>query len=344
MNLKDTLGELFIIGFQGSEIEPAGELEYQLKTLKPGGIILFDRSLSNPEKGGNITSPAQLRELTAHLHGLSSTPLLVCVDQEGGLVQRLNSTNGFLDTCSAEKMGASETPGLLRSEALRTAENLSRHGINVNFAPVVDLNINAGNPIIGKVERSFSTDPERVINCAEAWISCHRRHNVLSCLKHFPGHGSSAADSHLGFVDISSSWDPRELLPYRQLIDRTMADMVMVGHLYNHNLDPVFPATLSHRTVSGVLRGQLGFDGVVVTDDMQMKAITERYGFAEAICQSLEATIDMIVIGNNLEHRASLLDEAIEAVLTGIESGVVQEETISAALARIRHLKCSITG
>ena len=123
-----------------------------------------------------------------------------------------------------------------------------------------------------------------------------------------------------------------------------MADMVMVGHLYNHNLDPVFPATLSHRTVSGVLRGQLGFDGVVVTDDMQMKAITERYGFAEAICQSLEATIDMIVIGNNLEHRASLLDEAIEAVLTGIESGVVQEETISAALARIRHLKCSITG
>ena len=343
MILKDTLGELFIIGFQGSEIESSGELEYQLKTLKPGGIILFDRSLSNPEKGGNITSPAQLGELTAHLHGLSSIPLLVCIDQEGGLVQRLNSTNGFFDTCSAEKMGASETLGLLRSEALRTAENLCRHGINVNFAPVVDLNINTGNPIIGKVERSFSADPGRVISCAEAWIACHSRHNVLSCLKHFPGHGSSAADSHLGFVDISSSWKNLELLPYRQLIDRKMAEMVMVGHLHNHNLDPVFPATLSHQTVSGLLRGQLGFDGVVLTDDMQMKAISDRYGFAEAVCLSLAAGIDMIVIGNNLEHRHALLNEAIEAVLRGIESGVVRQETISAALARIRHLKRSIT-
>ncbi len=344
MNLQDTLGELFIIGFQGAEIEPGGALEEQLKTLKPGGIILFDRSLANPEKGGNITSPLQLRELTAYLHSLSSTPLLVCVDQEGGLVQRLNSGNGFFASCSAEKMGTSRTLELLRSESLRTAENLRRHGINVNFAPVVDLNINAANPIIGNVQRSFSADPERVISCAEAWITCHRRHNVLSCLKHFPGHGSSAADSHLGFVDISSSWEDRELLPYRQLIDRKMADMVMVGHLYNYHLDPQYPATLSHRTVSGLLRGQLGFDGVVVTDDMQMKAISDRYGFAEAICQSLEAGIDMIVIGNNLEHRDALLSEAIEAVLAGIESGAVREETINAALTRIGRLKHSLTG
>ena len=344
MNLHDTLGELFIIGFHGTGIEPGGELEDQLKTLKPGGIILFARSLANPEKGGNITSPAQLRELTAHLHSLSSTPLLICVDQEGGLVQRLNSGNGFFDICSAGKMGAAENLGLLRSEALRTAENLSRHGINVNFAPVVDLNVNAASPIIGNVHRSFSADHQRVISCAEAWITCHRRHNVLSCLKHFPGHGSSTADSHLGFVDISSSWENRELLPYRQLIDRKMADMVMVGHLYNRHLDPVFPATLSRPTVSGLLRGQLGFEGVVVTDDLQMKAISDHYGFAEAICQSLEAGIDMIVIGNNLEHRAALLGEAIEAVVTGIESGVVREETISAALARIRHLKRSLRG
>ena len=241
-------------------------------------------------------------------------------------------------------MGTADTLGLLRSEAQRTAENLCNHGINVNFAPVVDLNVNAANPIIGKVQRAFSADPERVISCAEAWITSHRRHNVLSCLKHFPGHGSSAADSHLGFVDISSSWENRELLPYRQLIDRKMVDMVMVGHLYNHHLDPVFPATLSQPTVSGLLRGHLGFEGVVVTDDLQMKAISDRYGFAEAICQSLEAGIDMIVIGNNLEHRAALLSEAIEAVLAGIDSGTVREETISAALARIRQLKYSLTG
>lgn len=342
MILKNQLGELFIIGFQGTEIKPGSELEQRLKTARPGGVILFNRSLSEPEKGGNITSPEQLKKLTTNLHNLGSTPLFICVDQEGGLVQRLNSGNGFFDTCSAEEMGRSETLQLLRSEAQRTAKNLYDSGINVNFAPVVDLNVNTSNPIIGGVKRSFSWDPDQVIGCAEAWISCHRKFNILSCPKHFPGHGSSATDSHLGFVDISNSWHEDELLPYRQLITRKMVDMVMVGHLYNHNLDSVFPATLSHLTVTGILRGQLHYDGVIVTDDMQMKAVSDRYGFGEAICQSLAAGIDMIVIGNNLDHRAALLDEAIEAVWCAIEAGILREETILSALTRIRHLKLSI--
>ncbi len=342
MNLKNQLGDLFIIGFHGAEIKPGSELDDQLKAGQPGGFILFNRSLSEPEKGGNISSPEQLKELTAYLHELSSVPLFICVDQEGGLVQRLNGGNGFFDICSAEEMGSSETLELVRSEARRTAKNLFDSGINVNFAPVVDLNVNSSNPIIGAIKRSFSSDPDQVFRCAEAWISCHRQYNILSCPKHFPGHGSSAADSHLGFVDISSSWHKDELRPYRQLISRNMADMIMVGHLYNHNLDPVFPATLSYLTVSGILRRQFGYDGVIVTDDMQMKAISDRYGFGEAICQSLAAGIDMIVIGNNLDHRTALLNEAIESVWYGMEAGTLREETIRSALTRIRQLKLSI--
>lgn len=342
MHLKNQLGELFIIGFQGTRIDPNSDLEQGLKAGKPGGVILFDRSVSDPGKGGNIQSSEQLKNLTSDLQNLSSTPLFICIDQEGGLVQRLNARNGFFDICSAEEMGRSGTLELVRSEALRTAKILSDSGINVNFAPVVDLNVNRSNPIIGGVKRSFSADPDQVIRCAEVWIGCHRQYNILSCPKHFPGHGSSTADSHLGFVDISSSWDEKELQPYKTLIDQKMADMVMVGHLFNHNMDPLLPATLSHLTISGILRGHLGYDGVIVTDDMQMKAVSDRYGFGEAICQSLAAGIDMIVIGNNLDHRTSLLSEAIEAVWCGMEAGILPEETILAALTRIRHLKLSI--
>ncbi len=344
MRLKDQLGELFIVGFQGAEIHPGSELESEFMAGKPGGVILFDRSLSGPDKGGNIRSPEQLRKLTRSLQDLSEAPLFICVDQEGGLVQRLNSRNGFFDTASAEDMGRTGTLELVRNEALRTAKNLAESGINVTFSPVVDLNINESNPIIGRVKRSFSSDPDLVIGYAEEWISCHRQHKILSCPKHFPGHGSSATDSHLGFVDISTSWDQSELLPYRHLITREMADMIMVGHLYNQNLDPGFPATLSYLTVTGLLRRQLGYDGVIVTDDMQMKAISDRYGFPEAICQSLLAGIDMIVIGNNLDHKETILSDAVEAVWHGIEAGTVPEATIYAALMRIRHLKRSITG
>ena len=163
MNLKNQLGELFIIGFHGAEIKPGSELDDQLQAGKPGGVILFNRSLSEPEKGGNINSPEQLKKLTTYLHDLSSDPLFICVDQEGGLVQRLNGGNGFFDICSAEEMGRSETLELVRSEARRTAKNLFDTGINVNFAPVVDLNVNSSNPISTLCDSSRWRLPHRAI-------------------------------------------------------------------------------------------------------------------------------------------------------------------------------------
>ena len=339
MNLFDRLGELFIIGIYGSEIRDGSQLESDIKEKRPGGVILFDRSVARPEKGGNIKSPEQLTSLTACLHQLSPTNLLICVDQEGGMVQRLNNDNGFIDICSAEQMGADKTFELVRSEAVKNAHMLNKYGIDVNFAPVVDLNSNPANPVIGKVKRAFSADPQHVVHCANEWIRAHKKNNIISCLKHFPGHGSSTDDSHLGFVDISKSWHEKELLPYQNLIDENVVEMVMIGHLFNDRFDNKYPASLSGKTITGILRKQLHFDGCIVSDDLQMKAVSDHYGFDEAICKSLAAGVDMIILGNNLDHRPTILKDAIAAVANGLNAGIIDEARIYAALTRIHALK-----
>ena len=216
---------------------------------------------------------------------------------------------------------------------------LAELGINCNFAPVVDLNSNPSNPVIGAIERSFSDEPAQVARHAAAWIEAHRARGVLSCLKHFPGHGSSATDSHLGFVDISDSWEQRELDPYRILLQQNKVDMVMTGHLFNRHLDPNNPATLSSPIINGLLRAELGFQGVVVSDDMQMKAITDHYSLEEAVCRSLAAGVDMLVFGNNLDYGSDSCPRAIKAIEDGIARGLLSEEQLLRSLGRVIKLK-----
>lgn len=345
MDLEKKIGELFIVGFQGTTIKPGSQIENDLAQRNLGGVILFDRCLTNPTLPGNIESPDQLKILTSAINNLAATPPFISVDQEGGLVQRLGQRNGFLGLASAAEMGHSPK-GIAFTElqAEATAKMLGQAGINTNFAPVVDLDINTENPIIGKLGRSFSDKPDIVIRHAESWIRCHRKHSVISCLKHFPGHGSSTSDSHLGFVDISTTWDEHELKPYQELISKGLVDMIMTGHLFNRSLDPVFPATLSATTIHDLLRQKLGFDGVVLTDDMQMKAITSRYGFQEALCQSFAAGIDIIIIGNNLEHDPLIFNKAVRAVCQGVRQNMVAESRLDDALQRVRTLKQFFTG
>lgn len=340
MDLKEQLGNLFIIGFPGPSLLPGSRIARDISEQGLGGVILFNRCLHTPELPGNITSPRQLLELTTALNGSSTDELLICVDQEGGLVQRLNSRNGFASTASAEDMGSPvKGAASTQTQAEQTARTLAATGININFAPVIDLNINRDSPIIGKIGRSFSDDPETVIRHALSWIETHNKHGIVSCLKHFPGHGSSTSDSHLGFVDITTSWQEDELVPYRELISRGAADLVMAGHLFNRNIDPVFPATLSYPTITDLLRNDLGFEGVVLTDDMQMKGISDRYRLSEALCHSFAAGIDMIIIGNNLVNDPLVLKHAIEAVRQGLHQGSVTEERLYSALDRVKRLK-----
>lgn len=340
MDLSNQIGSLFIIGFPGPRLEKEMSVCRDIVERNLGGVILFNRCLHSPVGPVNIESFEQLVDLCSSLQETAGGKLLIGADQEGGLVRRLRPEAGFEPVCSAAEMGSSGADtGRTREQASTSAAMLSATGINVNFAPVVDCNVNPLNPIIGGLGRSFSDDPEQVARHARAWIETHRSHGIISCCKHFPGHGSSHADSHLGFVDISSSWRPQELIPYRLLLEETAVDMIMTGHLYNSRLDKQYPATLSKTIIDGILRVEMGYEGVVISDDMQMKAITDHFGFEEAVCKSLAAGVDMLVFGNNLDYDPEVCTRAVSAVLNGLEKKLLTEERLRSALGRVATLK-----
>jgi beta-N-acetylhexosaminidase len=339
MDLKQQIAQLLIAGFKGDRLQPDSTLAADLRDRRLGGVILFDRLLAEKLPDNNIRSPEQTARLCADLQDCAGGDLLIAVDQEGGMVSRFRPERGFPVTASAGRLGSSPTTAETARAADQTAEMLAGLGINLNLAPVVDLDIEPDNPIIGRYQRSFSADPSVVCRHAEAWIDAHRRRGILCCLKHFPGHGSARADSHLGFVDISDSWREDELLPYRNLIDCGKADLVMIGHLFNLRLDPLLPATLSAATIDGLLRRGLGFAGAVITDDMQMRAITGRYGLVEACVMALTAGADSIIVGNNLEHDPLIVDGLTTGIMQAVRQGRLSEQRIEEAWRRIRKLK-----
>lgn len=334
-----------MLGFTGTALSSDAPICRDIVQHGLGGVILFSRRLHGHSSEANIVSADQLSELTTALQEASETTLLIGIDQEGGAVQRLGSDHGFEPASSARQMGIAETDTkLTRTQARSTATLLARMGINLNFAPVVDLNLNPENPVIGRIDRSFSDDPAIVAIHARAWIEEHNRCGILSCVKHFPGHGSSAADSHLGFVDITASWLERELLPYRRLLNHDLVDLVMTGHLFNRTIDPLYPASLSRAAVTTLLRHRLGYQGAVISDDMQMRAITDHYEFSEAVCLALAAGVDIIVFGNNLDYDPDILSKGVAAVMAGLESGMLSEAQLRTSIERVQLLKQRAEG
>lgn len=344
MNTEQQIGQLFLIGFQGAAISDNSSIVEDIRLRNLGGVILFDRLLAKNQNKNNIISASQLRSLTRSLQGYADTPLLVAVDQEGGLVKRLKPAAGFPETASAQTLGDTDDTSLTRIHAACTAAMLSETGINFNLAPVADLNTYPANPVIGAIQRSFSNSSETVITHASQWIQVHKKQGILSCLKHFPGHGSSRADSHLGFTDISSSWHQEELIPFQRLIESGHADSIMLAHIFNKTLDSTYPASLSPSIITTLLRKQLGFNGLLLTDDMQMKAITETYGLEEAVCFALAAGVDMIIVGNNLKYDPDILKKLISAVLQAVQEKKISKERIQQAWKRVQHVKETIKG
>lgn len=271
-----------------------------------------DEALSRSPR--NILSLAQTRELTAHIREALGPGTIVGVDQEGGEVARLSPRRGFPCTLSAEAVGALP-PDARAREHDSLAHGVARAGFNLNFAPCVDVAVNPTNPIIAGKRRAYSADPSLVATCAAESLAAHRRAGVRACLKHFPGHGSSAADSHLGFTDITATWqEDAELAPYRALLGRShtgagAADIpfVMSGHLYHARLDPDHPASLSRAVTTGLLRESLGFRGAVVTDSLDMRAIAQRYSPEDACVLALNAGADLLLDANNMPHAAGSL-------------------------------------
>lgn len=341
-SLNAMIGQLFIVGFKGESVTEQNSIYLDIKNRHLGGVILFDRHLATKAASNNISGYTQLSKLTAQLQSISSSKLLIAVDQEGGKVNRFREEYGFPQTPSAEELGKSTGVALTRESSKQTAEMLNACGINLNLAPVVDLNTNRENPIVGKVQRSFSAGEGIVFEHASAWVEEHKKIGIGHCLKHFPGHGSSKADSHLGFVDITTTWEEKELSPYKEFIKNGFTGAIMVGHLFNKAFDTEFPATLSNQTVDGLLRKKMKFQGVIISDDMQMKAITDKYGLAEACVRAINAGVDLIIIGNNLEYDPEIYATLHNEVALAVDNGILNKNTIRGAYERIQQFKTNI--
>ena len=337
--LRERIGQMVVVGFRGRTAAEAGPAFADVAAGRIGGVVLFSRDQLTGEPR-NIQSPEQLATLTADLQAASARwPLLISVDQEGGQVARLGPAFGFPATRSAEELGALDDLSMTRAQASSIAATLVAAGINLNLAPAVDLAVNPTNPIIAEVGRSFGADPARVIAHATAFIEAHHDAGVKCTLKHFPGHGSSTGDTHLGVVDVTDTWSEVELEPFAALIGAGITDAVLTAHVFNRTLDPDHPATLSRPTVGGILRGDLGFDGAVLSDDLQMGAIRDAYGFEEALALAIEAGIDLLVVANQLVYEPDVAARMVDLVEGFVTSGRIAESRIDESVERIGRLR-----
>ena len=338
--LQEKIGQMVLAGFRGLELKDSDPIIQDLRARNLGAVILFDQDVGDKTlPWRNVQSPTQVKTLVGSLHHAAKAPLLVSIDQEGGRVNRLKATYGFPETISHEELGHRNDPTFTFSQAEMIAKTLAGLGINLNLAPVVDLDVNPDNPIIKGKRRSFHADPEIVATHATEYARAHRKHGVLTCPKHFPGHGSAMGDTHLGLVDVTKTWTQRELVPFERMIESGTTEIIMTAHVFNAKLDPERPATLSKHVLQGILRERLGYRGLIISDDMEMKAITSQYGLETAIHSGIEAGLDMLCFGNNLTFTLDIGKKVIGIIQRLVESGRLSESRIDESYRRIIALK-----
>ena len=334
--IEKMIAKMVVLGFKGEKIDTKSKIYQDIKKYDLGGVILFDKDPNNKKKIKNVKNPKQLQNLTKQLQSINKTKLLIAIDQEGGIVQRLNSKNGFMSIPKAKDVS---TKGILFAKDVYKDLGfmLNKNGVNVNFAPVVDLNINPDNTVIVKLGRSFGKNPKKVIEYSSVFVEELKKQNVISVLKHFPGHGSSLSDSHKGFVDISNTWDDKELEPYKYFIKNDKADMIMTAHVFNKVLDTKYPATLSKNVNTKLLRDKLKFKGILVTDDLQMRAISKHYTLKQTVTLAINSGVDMLLFANQLAKPLSL-EEIINTVYLQVENKQISIKRIEEANKRINAL------
>jgi beta-N-acetylhexosaminidase len=335
-SLEDMAGQMIVVGFQGDGPNDAS-------------VVAMREAIAAGEIGGVMflrTNVASLDAVTAMNEGFrAARPELVpfiTLDQEGGSVERLTRDVGFTEVPDAESVAerysVEEAEALYRSMASAIADL----GFTVNFGPVADLNLNTSNPVIARFGRSFSADAQTVVDYDGAFIRAHMAEGVLTSLKHFPGHGSSRTDSHEGFTDITDTWDPAELEPYRAFIQAGYNEFVMVGHLYHEDYSggvDGLPSSLTPRWIDGVLRDELGFTGVVISDDLEMGAIREHFSLEETVTQAVRAGMDVLLFSNTAQTRASLGDEIRAILVAEAQADPAFAERIAESYQRIVTLK-----
>lgn len=336
VSLDEKIGQMIMIGINDRKsIAATDSVLMEIRSGKVGGIIMFEKNIAPSN------SAETLKKLISDLQASASTPLFISIDEEGGKVHRLKEKYGFVPMPSAGYLGNLNNLDSTTYYTTNLAKELKELGFNLNYAPCLDLATNLNNPIIAKVGRSYSADPDAVARQAAASINAHHTQGIKTIVKHFPGHGSSSSDSHLGIVDVTNQWNIIELMPYKTLINSGTIDAVMTAHIINEHLDQSkLPGTLSKVMVTDMLRGMLGFKGVVFSDDMQMYAISKNYGQENAIKLSILAGVDVLVFGNNVSASDRMKASEIHTIIKKLVlSGDIPESRINEAYERILTLK-----
>jgi beta-N-acetylhexosaminidase len=328
MDVKELIGQFLFVGFDGTR--PSKEIVEMIKKYKVGGVILFKR---------NIESLPQLIRLTAELQKLASpSSLFIGIDQEGGRVSRLSEE--FTIFPPMEVLGRHDVVSLTYRVGEITARELKAVGINVNFAPVLDIDSHKKNPVIG--DRAFGQTPAIVSKHGLALIMGHEDNGVLPCGKHFPGHGDTLTDSHKTLPKVDHSLERLldfEMRPFQHAIANRL-EAVMTAHVLYSKLDPDHPASLSKNIISNILREGMRFDGLVISDDLEMHAILDHYSVKEAAVKAVAAGSDMLLICK----KADLQIDAYESLMNAFQKGTLSEKRLTQSLSRIFRLKEKYAG
>lgn len=310
-SVEQLAGRMICVGFEGVAVP---ESLRELIERGVSAVILFAR---------NVQAPVQVRELTREIKALATRPIMICIDQEGGRVQRLRGP-GFSDTPSMRELGRSADPAAAQEVGTRLGQELRALGIDMNLAPVLDVDSNPANPVIG--ERSFGSNPKLVATLGVAFAQGLQTGGVAACGKHFPGHGDTHLDSHTHLPRLRldlARLEQVELPPFNAAIHAKIP-AIMAAHVVFEAIDPSAPATMSAPVIRGLLRERLGFDGVVISDDLEMKAIIDHFGIEEAVTRGAAAGIDLFSIC----HTPDLQHRAIDALSRAVENGDLSRESL----------------
>jgi beta-N-acetylhexosaminidase len=333
-SLDIKIGQMIIFGFYGTKVDKKDAVYKAVKAGKVGSILLYRRNISE------TNTSSQLKKLIKDFQTAAPIPLFISIDQEGGLVNRFDSIPGFPPMPSAFFLGNKNDIETTKFYSDNIAFTLSRLGINLNYAPVLDI-YNPNCPVLGARNRCFAASPENIIIHAEQVIQSHNYFRVHTMVKHFPGHGNSLSDSHLGVADVTKTWQPEELEPYRQLIQKGLVEAIMTAHIVNGKLDPSkLPATLSKKIITGLLRDSLAFNGPVFSDDMMMQAISSNYDLEESIRLAIDAGIDVLMFSNNIRGAGTYSPDNIHKIIKSlIIKGKISESQINISYQRIIKMK-----
>lgn len=321
MSQTEKLGQMVMIGIQGTKVDD--DSLYMLHQFHMGGVILFDRNMENPE---------QVKQLTSDLQAQSNekVPLFIGIDEEGGDVVRM--AEKLTPPPSQKEIGATGDIEQAKTWAIKTAKSLKDMGINVNFAPVADVGSND--------KRSYSTDTNTVIDFVRAATEGYQQENIIYSLKHFPGIGKGRVDSHVDSSSIDVAKEvlmAEDILPFKTIIDENDPNdyFILVSHLKYPALDEEYPASLSSKIMTDLLRNEFGYKGIIITDDMEMGAVANHNDFRSIGVKAVKAGADIVLVCHEYEHQ----QEVYLGLLDAVNSGEISQERIDESVKRIIKVK-----